>query len=300
MQCANNLKQIALAAHSYLDVNNALPQGVMDQRSFPNPSPWPYTTSGSIFVTLLPHLEQLPLFNSVNFKFNMYNAPNFTVSSTGIGTLWCLSDYGVSQAKSLPDGSLLDPGAVTMYYSSYAGNSGTWFLTWFQQAVPQSGMNGLFHINSAVRLADITDGTTNTIAFGERAHGMLDDNSSLWWHWWTSGNYGDTLFCTLFPMNPFRKVSEIYGTNGDAQSAAYISAASSFHPGGANFAFMDGSVRFIKDTISTWPADQVTGVPLGVTFDPNGPYKLASSVRFEVYQALSTRNGNEVISAGSF
>jgi prepilin-type processing-associated H-X9-DG protein len=187
-----------------------------------------------------------------------------------------------------------------MYYSSYAGNSDTWFLWWWQQSVPQSGMNGLFYINSAVTLAEITDGTSNTILFGERAHGMLDDTSSLWWQWWTSGNYGDTLFCTLFPMNPFRKVNEIYGTSGDAQSAAYISAASSFHPDGANFAFVDGSVRFIKDTISTWPANQTTGVPLGVTFDPNGPYKLAPSVRFGFYQALSTRSGGELISADAF
>jgi prepilin-type N-terminal cleavage/methylation domain-containing protein len=83
IQCANNLKQIALAAHGYVDVNNALPQGLMDQRSFPNPSPYPNTTSGSIFVALLSQLEQQPFFNSVNFKFNMYNAPNFTVSATG-------------------------------------------------------------------------------------------------------------------------------------------------------------------------------------------------------------------------
>jgi hypothetical protein len=35
---------------------------------------------------------------------------------------------------------------------------------------------------------------------------MLDADSALWWNWWTSGSFGDTLFCTLFPMNPFRKM----------------------------------------------------------------------------------------------
>jgi hypothetical protein len=55
--------------------------------------------------------------------------------------------------------------------------------------------------------------------------------------------------------------------------------------------------KFLKETIQTWAYDQVTGMPSGVTFDPAGPYKLAPSVRFGVYQALSTRNGGEVVSA---
>jgi prepilin-type N-terminal cleavage/methylation domain-containing protein/prepilin-type processing-associated H-X9-DG protein len=299
-QCLSNFKQIALAAHSYLDVNNTLPQGIMDQRSFPIPSPWQFTSSGSNFVSLLPHLEQQPLFNAANYTFNMYNAPNFTISATGVGTLWCPSDDNVSQHKTLPDGALLDPGAVTMNYTSYAGNAGTWFLFSSQQLPPQKSMNGLFHINSAVTLAAITDGTSNTIAFSERAHSLLDETSSLWWHWWTSGNYGDTLFCTLFPMNPFRKVNGVYIDSGDARADAYISGASSLHPGGANFAFLDGSVRFLKETINSWPADQNTGIPIGVTFDPNGPYKLAPTVRFGVYQALSTRAGGEVVSTDAY
>jgi prepilin-type N-terminal cleavage/methylation domain-containing protein/prepilin-type processing-associated H-X9-DG protein len=299
IQCKNNLKQIALAALNYHDVNNALPQGIMDQQSFPTPSPYPHTTTGSIFVSLLPYLEEKPVFDAVNFNLNMYNAPNFTISGVGIGALWCPSDFNVSQSKTLPDGSLLDPGAVTMHYSSYAGNAGTWFLDWGQQPVPQDGkMNGLFHINSAVTFAQITDGTSNTMAFGERAHSLLDDVSALYWHWWTSGNYGDTLFCTLFPMNSFRKTSSIYGTNGNASTDPYVSGASSLHPGGCNFAFADGSVWFIKDSINTWPYDQQTGLPSGLTYDPNGLYKGTPSPG--VYPTLSTRASGEVISADAY
>jgi prepilin-type processing-associated H-X9-DG protein len=193
-----------------------------------------------------------------------------------------------------------DPGAVMMKYTSYAGCAGTWML-WFQQDFPpQQFMNGLFYIRSAVTLAQVRDGTSSTIAFSERAHTLLDQNSAMWWHWWTSGNYGDTLFCTLYPMNPFRKVNGQYINSGDARADAYISSASSMHPGGANFAFMDGSVRFLKDTINTWPANTTDGLPIGVTFDPNGPYKLAPGVQFGVYQKLSTRDGGEVISASDY
>jgi prepilin-type N-terminal cleavage/methylation domain-containing protein/prepilin-type processing-associated H-X9-DG protein len=300
-QCINNLKQIALAAHHYVDVNNTLPQGIMDQRSFPNPSRWPYTTTGSIFVSLLSHLEQQPLFDAVNFNFNIYNAPNFTISSTAIGTLWCPSDSNVSPPKTLPPDVLLDPGAVPMKYTSYAGNSGVWQYGWDQDLPPQQNMNELFHSHSAISLAQITDGTSNTIAFGERTRVPLDDQSSLWWHWWTSGNYGDTLFCTLWPMNPFRKASSPIGDDsGNATSAAYISGTSSQHPGGCNFAFVDGSVRFLKDTIDTWRYEPKTGLPFGLTFDPNGPYIVAPGTKWGVYQALSTRAGGESISADAY
>src|SRR5262249_18921503 len=146
-----------------------------------------------------------------------------TISATGINTLWCPSDYLVSASKVLPDGGFLDSGPYVMNYTSYAGNTGTWQL-WFQQdPIPQSYMNGLFHIRSAVTLAAITDGTSNTLLLGERAHSFLSNDSSLWWHWWTSGNYGDTMFCTLWPMNPFRRTSDIYGDSGDARTSAYIS-----------------------------------------------------------------------------
>jgi prepilin-type N-terminal cleavage/methylation domain-containing protein/prepilin-type processing-associated H-X9-DG protein len=298
LQCSNNLKQIALAAHNYVSTNNALPQGMTLQ---PNASsPTGVTTSGSLFVSLMPQLENKPLFDAVNYDFNLFNAANFTVSAVGIDTLWCPSDPEVSRPKVLPDGALLDPGEAVMYYTSYAGSAGTWML-WFQQdPLPQRTMNGLFHIRSSVRYSEITDGLSNTLAFGERAHTLLDDTSALWWHWWTSGNYGDTLFCSFYPMNPFRKVNGLYVDSGDARADAYISGASSLHPGGANFAFMDGSVRFLKETIDTWPADQRTGVPVGVTFDPNGPYKVGPNVRRGVYQALSTRNGAEVISSDSY
>jgi prepilin-type processing-associated H-X9-DG protein len=246
-------------------------------------------------------LEQQPLFNAINFDVNVFNSPNFTMQEMGIGTLWCPSDYRVSEPRTIPDGGGgLDPGLNVGRYTSYAGNTGTWMLGYYQDLPPQRNMNGLYHILSSVRLAQITDGTSNTIAFSERAHTLLDDESALWWNWWASGNYGDTLFCTLFPMNPFRKASGLYVNSGDARTDAYISGASSLHPGGCNYAFADGSVRFLKDTINTWPYDQKTGLPIGVTFDPNGPYKLAPGVRFGVYQALSTRNGGEVIDSAAF
>ncbi len=159
------------------------------------------------------------------------------------------------------------------------------------------------HLNpgsvSPVRIADITDGTSNTMIFGERAHGKFSstpDNGNppttdLYdWNWWTSGNYGDTVFTTLFGLNPKTDTNQY--DNFSDQGDTFVISASSFHPGGANFAFSDGSVRFLKDTINTWN-------PALITQDGNGFFQVGNQ-KLGVYQALSTRNGGEVISADSY
>ncbi|GIW87004.1 MAG: hypothetical protein KatS3mg108_1328 [Isosphaeraceae bacterium] len=123
-------------------------------------------------------------------------------------------------------------------------------------------------INRAtVKVAEVKDGTSNTAAFSEHAHGLLakDDyvpGSFYDWGWWNSGNLGDSIYTAFYPVNPFRKTQNI--TRFD-QAGPYINAASSFHPGGLNVAMCDGSVRFIKDTIDTWALDPSTGLPPGVT-----------------------------------
>jgi len=296
-QCVNNLKQLGLATHNYIDAMGTLPMGFTFQF---NPARNRMSVSHSIFVAILPQMEQEPLYNAVNFDVAIHNAPNITIAGVGLSILYCPSDGKVGLAKEVPDGGFYDSGGGTMRYTSYAGNTGTWQYWYQQDPIPQQRMNGLFHIYSSVRPADITDGTSNTLLFGERAHVMLNDESALWWQWWTSCHYGDTLFATLWPMNPYRRTSQIADASADSRLSAYISGASSSHPGGCNFAFADGSVHFLKDTIDTWQYDQTTGLPIGVIFDPAGPYIVAPGTRRGVYQALSTRNGGEVVSADQY
>jgi hypothetical protein len=62
---------------------------------------------------------------------------------------------------------------------------------------------------------------------------------------------------------------------------------------------VDGSVRFLKDSIRSWPFNPATGLPTNVTTDANGLFVVAPNTQ-GVYQALSTRNGAEVISSDAF
>jgi prepilin-type N-terminal cleavage/methylation domain-containing protein/prepilin-type processing-associated H-X9-DG protein len=306
-QCTNNLKQIGLAAHNYMSTYEVLPMGCAIAGGY---------SSGGLFPPLLQFMEQLPLYNAMNFSTNMYTPSNATLSATGVSTLWCPSDFKVIERKQLPANYFLlqavdangvhqccDPARYWMNYTSYAGSTGTWFSVLTTNATRLSQMNGPFYTVSSVRMASITDGTSNTIGFGERAHSLLSSADQTDWHWWTSGNYGDTLGNTLHPLNAWKRKGLVTPSN---QASVYAGNFSSLHPGGANFCFMDGSVKFIKDSIASWPINQATGLPIGLTWPAT-----VSGVSFMwgidntqlrpgVYQQISTVNGGETVSSDSF
>ncbi|MFO0911000.1 MAG: DUF1559 domain-containing protein [Isosphaeraceae bacterium] len=315
-QCVNNLKQLGLAAHNYLSAQDAFPIGMQWQRYNTGCG---ISTSISIFPALLQYAERQDLFNSVNFSVNAFLADNYTIHQIGSSVLWCPSDGTISNTQTLPSGDFFSVPTgqrERMAYSSYAGSTGTWSWT----AVPPTStfgcnyggdatygprignMNGIFYMGSNVKLADIIDGTSNTMLFGERSHqalvtnlGQADANE---WNWWTSGNYGDTLGVTLYPLNPHKKINVNAASGGGGNAKAIEAGWSSQHPGGANFCMADGSVKFIKDTIQTWPFNPADGVPTNVFTNSAGLYDVRPPSA--VYQALSTRNGSEVISADAY
>jgi prepilin-type processing-associated H-X9-DG protein len=164
----------------------------------------------------------------------------------------------------------------------------------------QAQTNGVIYYNSSTKLAEITDGTSQTMMFGEHAHGFLSEDDRTYQFWWISGQVSDTQASTFWPLNPQRRIANLGGPSGFVtQWLAYVTAYSSMHPGGANFTFCDGSVRFIKDSIDQWSIDPSTGFPQGIT-QPGVTFVIPRGTKVGVYQALSSRNLGEVISADSF
>jgi len=332
IQCTNNLKQIGIATHNYISANNVFPQGIMYQIN-PELMNSCYT-SGSWFLSMSQYFEQGNVYNAMNFSLNIFTPQNTTVSALGQSMLWCPSDSVITNSQfTYPAGTVVAT-PLTVYYSSYAASTGQWFQWFgltaasnaaaaacqFGTAYPDTQTNGLIYMLSAVTLASVTDGTSNTILSGERAHGKFPIAEISCWNWWTSGNYGDTMFTTFYPMNPFNKIPDFCCL--DSGPDAYVSSASSFHPGGANFGFADGSVKFLKDSISTWQINNTggttipgtgipngnnppaaagsNGYPVGLARDASGGYTLPIGTFVGVYQALSSRNGNEVVSSDQY
>ena len=128
------------------------------------------------------------------------------------------------------------------------------------------------------------------------------------WYFWFSGAYSDTMFTTLYPPNPTKVIqfpAALQNDNIPGGGNATEESAASNHPGGANFAFCDGSVRFIKDSIQSWPINLTTQLPNGVVYNGNAlgitsNYSVAAGTQQGVYQSLSTRAGGEVVSSDSY
>jgi prepilin-type N-terminal cleavage/methylation domain-containing protein/prepilin-type processing-associated H-X9-DG protein len=309
MQCTNNLKQLGLAAMNYESSNGSLPPAsygaTRDYDGVIKPGL-------SVFVRTLPFIEGQSTFNAANFSFSLESSSNATVANVGVSFLWCPSDASVSSGTTPLDPLYNLPSTNTLkqYYTSYGGNQGLWDLdiqynddTRYGYAgaynARKANMNGVIFMSSNVRLAEITDGTSNTMLFAEHCHGRLAANAPPTnYQWWNSGFYTDTLVCTYYGVNNDTK--SVLSTN---QPDEYFQIVASYHPGGANVGFCDGSVKFIKDSIQSLPFTFNTATSDNGYFlysTSTKTYTIAPGTPMGVWQKLSTRNFGEVISSDAY
>ena len=308
-QCASNLKQIGLGLAQYEGVAGCLPPGrikTFDPRyAGTNPPCTSTLIDKSYEVGILPFGEQAALYNAINQSLAVVGGENSTTHAAVVAAYACPSDDGAGSPRDLPANALgryglVDPpgGRQRMAGTSYAACTGSVEVIALPlvsnrcrpDPLAQRQNDGCFHDLAPVTLAAITDGLSQTLFVLERATGPLRGVDAFRpdefarHGWWITGNWGDTLATAFYPPNAFRRVSL-------AAPAAQFGAGSSLHPGGLNALLGDGSVRFIRESIESWPFSPITGNPAGATQAGLGPW--ANLPRPGVWQALATRAGGE-------
>ena len=242
--CQNQLRQIALAAHSHVDARGRLPAGTDLGTSATPFRGW--------LVSLLPFLEETATANLVAQEyrasqdpFDMATHPTF---SKPIAPFACPEDPRASSAQPVPRYRMIAG------LSSYLGSSGR----------DATLRDGVLYSGSATRFVDVIDGVSRTLLAGERPPSPQCDLG--WWYAGMGVGFGDgaldhTVGTASTERNPFgRCANAVYpfqpGRLKDECSANHFW---SLHPGGGgHFAFLDGAVRFFTYDAATVLVDLST------------------------------------------
>jgi len=173
MQCSNNMRQMGLALHNYEAAHRVFPPGFISRVTGPWPgggnTPVPEAGPGwSFFALMLPQMEQSSLHNSINFSLPITATANQAARSTRISTYQCPSDAWNESVTVWPTSIGITDLAHTSYVGCLGGGDPA-NAPGYTAHYEEQPFNGMFHRNTAIRHAHITDGTSNTIGLGERA-----------------------------------------------------------------------------------------------------------------------------------
>ena len=256
MRCSNNLKQLGLALHNYHEACGTFPPG---QVRAPYDR-WNVNHGWAVFI--LPHVEQQPLYDAYHWDRALAAPANQGVVARPL-TIFC--------CPSAPEQGRYD--TAHGLFPSYGGKGacGDYAPTWYvDPALTTGDSQGVLAPNCMTKLTDITDGTSNTILLTEDAGRPRQ---------WRAGRPGDDQTIEGGPWAGFWTGITLQGSTFDGTSRPGPCAVNcsndhevySFHPGGANAVFADGSVRFLPEGMNN-----------------------------RVLAALITRAGGEVVSADGF
>jgi len=229
-QCKNNLKQLGLALHSYHDQSLMLPPAAVYARN----ASGTYQNYMSTWVFLLPFIDQSNLFQTWNFDVAQNSSTNSVPNSKPVSVYLCPS----RPSRPVPGRSAGDTNSAA---GDYATSAGTGNVTGYAE-------DGLFWLNSSARLRDITDGTSNTLAIGEKLTRIPNRPTD---HTADYAQYRFSWHSTRNTVSPMNRNTLIYSSTGGASVMTSTDCNfGSDHVGGAQFLFADGSVHFISENIN--------------------------------------------------
>ncbi|MCA9129997.1 MAG: DUF1559 domain-containing protein [Planctomycetales bacterium] len=258
MQCQNNLKQIGLAVQNYHDMF----------RQFPWANANSTLNGGSLFVSVLPYMEQSNAFRLYDFTRSNSDPINQQVVSQQLPFYYCPSD---ARRRSVPSCDS-DAGRAPGTYAACIGTEDyNQYWSFFRQ--PRPSLNGMIvysdTVDNKTRFASVTDGTSNTLLVGETAYNLPDykfqsgscaGQPRFSFTYWCNPYPGSTACTTQFAFNPKDR-----GDDG-IYDAGWVRSFRSDHVGGVQFVFGDGSVHFISDSIAAETLDRLSARNDGEVF----------------------------------
>jgi prepilin-type processing-associated H-X9-DG protein len=258
VHCANNLKQIGLALHQYHDVHGVLPPPMIYSGSCEGSNGGRglvLNTTG--FTMILEYLEQRSLYNAYNFSHasnsasaiygnpnrNVVGTPfaNTTVVGTVVATFACPSDR---RPRAVTDTSSLEYWRFNAMRSNY-GFSCSFYDDYACVAtgMPDARYQGAFYTDLSTSFADFRDGTGATFLIAEARQINSDPSFGPYWGSGTHTAVHQRIVSPSFSPAIAQLYAPNYGNN------PYAWGAGSYHAGGVNMLFADGSVHFIKNLI---------------------------------------------------
>lgn len=250
IQCTNHLKQLGLAMHNYHDTFGSFPAGQFSQQQLDDPNGQPNRMTW--YVSILPFVEQSAMYDIVQPQMatSPANTWNETVRKTVVDSFVCPSD---------PNGGKIGNDGFQGNYLANAGHDIMVQAYADKPATNGGGMSGLFFVKSHIGLKDITDGTSNTLMFGEiRQSPQTNCTIGNYWNGWGMESMFTTLFWINSPApdfvptgadasNPWR-MTQVIPPSGPGTQTTY--SLRSAHPGGVMATRADGSASFLPETIS--------------------------------------------------
>ena len=252
-QCSNNLKQIGLALHNYHQAVSTFPPGGITE------GPCCSTKSlTSWAISILPYLEQQALYDKYDMNAFNEDPPNQLVRETFLAAYACPTETGVKMLD-VPESGPGGTGNVSYRRGSYRCVTGKsdgsqWWDADQNSSLPLDWRGVLHQVAdrnvsrdlTTERIADVRDGTSNTLMVGEMATETRQRRRTFWAYSYTSYNASCAVPQSRTLLVDYEECSQVGGLGGDNPCKR---GWGSFHPGGLHFVLCDGSVRFIQTTI---------------------------------------------------